>query len=310
MNEAIARLRSRLAGRRGGDRAGIAGAAATLAWVLLVLLFWLAGPSEGTVSGLGRLAALVGVVLPLVLIWTAVGLARMLADLRAEAAMLRARMEALRPEERAAADRDAALPAAPGRTALGALRPAPRPARPEQKQTGLRAGEPRQSDLPLDPPAPVHISPGELVAALDFPDGPDDHAAIAALRTALANPETARCIRAAQDVITLLAGHGVYMDDLPDSRADAQGWRRFLEGQRSGAQALGDIGDLAALDTAAMLMREDEVFRDAGHHFLRQYDRTLSRAAAGMDDPALAAAADTRSGRAFRLLAQVTGMFG
>ena len=98
--------------------------------------------------------------------------------------------------------------------------------------------------------------------------------------------------------------------DLPDSRADAQGWRHFLEGQRSGAQALGDIGDPAALDTAAMLMREDEVFRDAGHHFLRQYDRALSRAAAGMDDPALAAAADTRSGRAFRLLAQVTGMFG
>ena len=79
MNEAIARLRSRLAGRRGGDRASIAGAAATLAWVLLVLLFWLAGPSDGSASGLGRLAALVGVVLPLVLIWTAVGLARMLA---------------------------------------------------------------------------------------------------------------------------------------------------------------------------------------------------------------------------------------
>lgn len=218
--------------------------------------------------------------------------------------MLRTRMEALRPEERAAAERDAPLPAAPGRAATATLRPAPpRPARPA-------APEPRQSDLPLDQPEPPRVSPSELVGALNFPDGPDDHAAIAALRAALADPTTARTIRAAQDVVTLLARHGIYMDELPPGGDEAAGWRRFLDGQRSGLQALGRITDQTVLDIAGTLMREDEVFRDAAHHFLRQYDRTLSRAAAEMDDALLAAAASTRSGCAFRLLAQVTGMFG
>lgn len=220
--------------------------------------------------------------------------------------MLRARMEALRPEERAAAERDAALPSAPGRAATAGLRPAPR-----ASAAAARPVETRQSDLPLEQPAPaVEVSPTELVLALNFPDGPDDHEAIAALRTALLDHELARSIRAAQDVVTLLAKHGIYMDDLPPARHDAGKWRRFLDGQRTGMADLATIDDAKALDTGAALMREDEVFRDVAHHFLRQYDRTLARAAGGMDDGLLAAAVETRSGRAFRLLAQVTGMFG
>lgn len=298
MNEALDRLR---AAARKGDRATLIGAAVTAVWLLLVLLFWLMGPSGAASSGLGRLASLVGVILPPVLVWIAVGLARAIAELRAEAMMLRARMEALRPEERAAADRDAALPAAPGRAATATLRPAPARA--------PRVAEPRQPDLPLDQPETVRVPPADLVAALNFPDGPDDHRAIAALRAALADPETARSIRAAQDVVTLLARHEIYMDDLPPARVDAGAWRRFLDGQRSGTAALATIEDDAALDMVTALMRGDEVFRDAAHHFLRQFDRCLSRNAPDMDDALLAAATETRSGRAFRLLAQVTGMF-
>lgn len=303
MNDLIGRLRSAIARGRSGERAVLVGAGVSALWVVLVLLFWLTGPADGAPTGLGRLASVVGVVLPLVLIWTAVGLARTLADLRAEAVMLRARMEALRPDERAAAEQDAPLPDTPGRAAVAALRPSAR-------RAAARAAQPEQSDLPLDAPGPPPPSAAELIAALNFPDGPDDHVAIAALRVALGDPETARAIRSAQDVITLLARHGIYMDDLPDARADAAGWRRFLEGRRGDARALATIEDQAALDTAGALMAQDEVFRDAAQHFLRQYDRTLARFSAGMDDRALAAAVDTRSGRAFRLLAQVQGMFG
>ena len=65
-----------------------------------------AGVSGDTSSGgLARLAATVAVILPLVLVWIAVGLARAIAELRAEAVLLRTRMEALRPAERAAAER-------------------------------------------------------------------------------------------------------------------------------------------------------------------------------------------------------------
>lgn len=296
-------MRSRVSGRQAGDRATIIGLAVSAAWLILVAIFWLTGPSDSGASGLARLAAIVGVVLPLLLIWLAVGLARAIAELRAEATMLRARMEVLRPEERAAAERDAPIPSAPGRAATAALRPAPR--------ATARPVETRQTDLPLEQPEPaVEVSPTELVLALNFPDGPDDHEAIAALKTALLDHELARSIRASQDVVTLLAQHGIYMDDLPPTRHDAAKWRRYLDGQRTGMSDLATIDDNAALETATTLMREDEVFRDVAHHFLRQYDRTLARAVGDMDDSLLTAAVETRSGRAFRLLAQVTGMFG
>lgn len=303
MNDLMARLRAGVPRDLSRDRAALIGAAVSVLWVGLVLVFWLTGPTDVSATGLGRLASLVGVVMPLVLIWTAVGLARTLADLRAEAVMLRARMEALRPQERAAAEQDAPLPDTPGRAALAALRPAP-----PQTPAGQRPSPSRQGDLPLDTPPSVPPTTDELIAALNFPSGPDDHAAIAALRVALGDPATARAIRSAQDVITLLARHGIYMDDLPDAPADAGQWRRFLDGQRGGAPALAGIADQTALDTAAALMAQDEVFRDAGQHFLRQFDRTVTRFSAGMDDRALVAAMDTRSGRAFRLLAQVKGM--
>ncbi|HRO15349.1 MAG TPA: hypothetical protein PLL33_09950 [Paracoccus sp. (in: a-proteobacteria)] len=148
-----------------------------------------------------------------------------------------------------------------------------------------------------------------LVTALNFPDGPDDHAAIQALRTALSDPETARVIRAAQDVVTLLAKGGIYMDDLSPAAIPPAVWRRLAAGGRSAALTeLAAVSDAGMLDLAAGMMRNDEVFRDAAHHFLRQYDRTLARVGEDLNDTGLAAMADTRSGRAFILLAQVAAM--
>ncbi|HHY01612.1 MAG TPA: hypothetical protein GX686_01915, partial [Paracoccus sp.] len=123
-------------------------------------------------------------------------------------------------------------------------------------------------------------------------------------------PEAARTIRAAQDVVTLLAKHGVYADDLDRAALSAALWRRFLDGERGPALAQLASGDETSAEIAAGLIRSDEVFRDAAHHFLRQYDRTLARIAPELSDEALALLSDTRSGRGFALLAQVTGMFG
>ncbi|MBB1492557.1 hypothetical protein H5395_13645, partial [Paracoccus sp. MC1854] len=78
------------------DRAVVVGLVASAAWLLLVLLFWLLGPEGAPASGLVRLASLLGVVLPFALIWMAVGLAGAIADLRAEAMLLRTRLDMLR----------------------------------------------------------------------------------------------------------------------------------------------------------------------------------------------------------------------
>ncbi|MBB1498380.1 hypothetical protein [Paracoccus sp. MC1862] len=282
------------------DRAVVVGLVASAAWLLLVLLFWLLGPEGAPASGLVRLASLLGVVLPFALIWMAVGLAGAIADLRAEAMLLRTRLDMLR-----GAGQDA-----PARAEPEPPRMVPAPPVAARPAAAARAPAAAARPEPPRPAPPVRVSPVDLVTALNFPDGPDDHEAIAALRAALADPEAARIIRAAQDVVTLLAQHGVYTDDLPGPAASAGLWRRLMDGERGPALAALASGDDEVVEITAGLMQGDEVFRDAAQHFIRQYDKAMARVAAELEDVGLEALAVTRSGRAFGLLAQVTGRFG
>ena len=56
-------------------------------------------------------------------------------------------------------------------------------------------------------------------------------------------------------------------------------------------------------------MREDLVFRDAAHHFLRTFDKTFATFETNASDAELADMADTRTARAFMLFGRVTGTF-
>ena len=56
-------------------------------------------------------------------------------------------------------------------------------------------------------------------------------------------------------------------------------------------------------------MRQDTVFRDAAHHFLRQFDKTFTEFEKNASDQNVADLAETRTARAFMLLGRVTGTF-
>ena len=56
-------------------------------------------------------------------------------------------------------------------------------------------------------------------------------------------------------------------------------------------------------------MRQDPVFRDTAHHFLRQFDRTLNEFEQTATDQELSDLAETRTARAFMLLGRVSGTF-
>lgn len=296
----------RLAAAQTGERVLVAGVAASIGWLVLAGLLALLGSDSP--SGGGWLIWLVGLLLPLALIWLAVWSARALLALRAEAAVLRdmlARMQASEPgfePAPAAVPRHDPAPLAP---------PVPRRAPPAPVPVPRAPADSRQASLELDSPAAAELTGTELFYALNFPDGPEDREAIRCLRLALSDPGMARLIRAAQDVVTLLAGQGVYMDELAVPETDPALWSRFAEGTRGAAVAgLAVISDQAALRTAGEMLHGDEVFRDVAHHFLRHFDRLLSRRAQDNGPQLLAALAETRSGRAFLLLAQVTGMLG
>lgn len=308
-----------------------AAAGLSLVWVLAVGAYFFTGTMESGV--LGFVLVILAVFLPLALIWAVVTTLRSVRSLRAEAARLQATVEAMRAayvsnqhfgatmkpsverklDEIAAATRHTetalasfnsrrdtglTVPSADRKAAL--VQPAPQP---EAEQPGLALGTPAE-----DLRAPLSVT--DFVRAVQFPESPDDKEGFRALRLALENRDVAKLIRAAQDVLTLLSQEGIFMDDLKPDRARPELWRKFAAGERGrGIAALGGVRDRSSLALTAGRMREDPIFRDAAHHFLRTFDRTFSEFEKHASDADLADLADTRTARAFMLLGRVTGTF-
>ena len=304
-----------------------------LVWLVAVGAYvWTAPERTGT---LGLVLTLLVVFFPLALIWASVVTLRSVRQLRAEAQRLQATVEAMRAayvqsqqavqatvkpsvdkklDDLAASARhtETVLASFTSRrdqtlTQASADRKAalvtPRAAPPEQEQPRLALGTPAED---MRPP----LSVADFIKALQFPETPDDKDGFRSLRLALEDRTTAKLIRAAQDVLTLLAQEGIYMDDLKPDRARSELWRRFAAGERGRAiAALGGIRDRSSLALTTGRMREDTVFRDAGHHFLRCFDKTFAAFEPNATDEELAELADTRTARAFMLFGRVTGTF-
>lgn len=318
----------------GYSAAEIVAAALAVIWVAAVGIYFWTAPSEGGTDP-GPVLMLMVIFLPLALIWAAVTTFRSVRMLRAEAARLQSTVDAMRnaylaSQQSAAAAamkpsvekrldeiahsarqtetaivsftsrRDSSLsePSADRKAAL-----APARMLPADEQPTLALGTPAES---LRPP----LSVADFIRALEFPESPDDRDGFRALRLALEDRSVAKLVRAAQDALTLLAQEGIYMDDLKPDRARPELWRRFAAGERGRTiAALGGVRDRSSLALTAGRMREDPVFRDAAHHFLRAFDRTFAEFAENATDTEIAELADTRTARAFMLFGRVAGIF-
>jgi len=304
-----------------------------LIWVAAVVAQLVTSPDSVLTGPLSILMLLLVVFLPLALIWGIVSTARTIRALRDEAARLQVAVDAMRHayvlgqqtgtakpsverklEEIAAAQRKTESQLAmftsrrdttltvPSADRKAALSVPLAPAVPDEQPT-LALGTPSE-----DLRAPLSVA--DFIRALHFPESPDDKAGFRALRLALEDRQTSRLIRAAQDVLTLLSQEGIYMDDLKPERCRPEVWRRFAAGERSRAIAgLGGIRDRSSLALTAARMREDPVFRDAAHHFLRSFDRTFAEFEKNASDAELADLAETRTARAFMLFGRVAGIF-
>lgn len=312
----------------------IVAALLALVWVVAVIAYAMISPATDGGGLLGVVMTLLVVFLPLALIWAAVTTLRSVRVLRAEAARLQATVDAMRNAyllsqqtqaaikpvveqkldevaqvTKAAAGvlatfqtrRDPAM-TVPSADRKAALVP-PAQSAPQDEQPALALGTPAEE---LRPP----LSVADVIRALNFPENPDDRDGFRALRAALEDRNTAKLIRAAQDVLTLLSQEGIYMDDLRPDRARPELWRRFAQGERGRTiAALGGVRDRSSLALTAARMREDAVFRDAAHHFLRSFDKTFQDFEKVASDADLAELADTRTARAFMLFGRVTGIF-
>jgi len=154
------------------------------------------------------------------------------------------------------------------------------------------------------------LSNEHFIRALNFPESAEDEDGFVSLRLALKDRHAAQVIRAAQDVLTLLSQEGIYMDDLRPDRARPDIWRQFANGARGRAvAALGGVRDRSSLALSSARMKQDPLFRDSAHHFLRRFDQMFTRFEAEATDTEISALSDTRTARAFMLLGRVAGTF-
>ncbi len=311
---------------RRSTRTEMVASALSIIWLVAVAAYIFVAPDG--VGTLGLVMTLMMVFLPIAVIWVAVTTLRSVQELRSEAARLQSTVETMRASwvqsqvqpsvekkldeiERATKSTETALATFTSRRDTALTQPSADrkaalvvPQRPTgDDQPALALGTPAED---LRPP----LSVADFVRALQFPESPEDKDGFRALRLALEDRKVAKLIRAAQDVLTLLAQEGIYMDDLKPERARPELWRSFAQGERGGAVAgLGGIRDRSSLALTAGRMREDPVFRDAAHHFLRTFDKTFAEFETNASDAELVALADTRTARAFMLFGRVAGVF-
>ncbi len=170
-----------------------------------------------------------------------------------------------------------------------------------------------QSTLPLlgdkTPPAPITIR--ELIKALNFPDDEKDTEGFRVLQRALKDHVTSNLVHTAQAVLTMLSEDGIYMDDLRIENPDASAWRHFAKGARDNdVAALGMVRDRTALTMTKTRLKNDVVFRETVHGFLKQFDTILRDFEKTAKDGELEEMGKTRSANAFMLLGRVSGAFG
>lgn len=304
----------------------------SLIWLVGVALFFIVLPGEAstdqTIDSLRFVMTLMAIFLPIAMIWIAAMAARSARIVRDESQRLQSAIDAMR--QTYVADRQArgagidpsverrlneiARATQKTETTLATFATSRQTER--KPITNTPEAQPAASDQAslalgttaedIAPP----ISRVDLVRALNFPDTEADEIGFAALRRALKDRTGKQLIQASQDVLTLLSQDGIYMDDLRPDRARPEIWRRFANGERGKTvAALGGIRDRSSLALTAGRMREDMIFRDTSHHFLRKYDQMLVAFEAEATDEDIAALAETRTSRAFMLLGRVTGAF-
>lgn len=312
--------------------------ALSIVWILGISLFFAfvsgdGGETGAQIDSLRFVITLIAIFMPIALIWVAASAARSSRIIKEESARLQTAINAMRHTyiqqqqsgvvgmKSSVENKLEAIAAAQRKTdatlaTFTSIRPSSESETPQNRLTAPNTELPaaqEQASLALGTPAgsmaePLSIT--DLIRALHFPETTEDKEGFRALRRALQDRNVSQLVQAAQDVLTLLSQDGIYMDDLFPDRARPDIWRKFAHGMRGKPVAtLGGVRDRSSIALAAGRMRQDNIFRDSVHHFLRNFDHIFSEFEKSATDQEIIALADTRSARAFMLLGRVAGTF-
>jgi len=324
------KLKSGLINDTGASGTEVIAVVLSLVWMAAVGLFFLVLPpsdaAQGSVDSLRVVMTLIAIFMPVAMIWVAAAAARSARIIREESGRLHAAIDGMRQTYVSDRANHASAPTVERKlqeiahatknteTALATFASTRDAQKSAVTITSVRSSVPDdQPALALGTPAEDMTPPlprADLIRALNFPDTDQDMQGFAALRRALKDRQARQLVQASEDVLTLLSQDGIYMDDLRPDRARPELWRRFASGERGQQMAgLGGVRDRSSLALSAGRMREDIIFRDAAHHFLRKFDQMLATFEPTASDEDLVALSETRTARAFMLLGRVTGTF-
>ena len=299
-------------------------------WLVGVAIFFMITPSRPPVAegegGLRFMTTMLAIFMPVAMIWVAATAARASRVMREESQRLQSAIDAIRHAYISQAQGSGTVSEPSVARKLDEIAAAARKTettlatfqsrrdenhRPVQKPQEAAADD--QPALALGTQA-IDIAPllstEDFIRALNFPETAEDEVGFAALRRALKDRSASQLIQAAQDVLTLLSQDGIYMDDLRPDRARPEVWRQFSQGARGRhIAALGGIRDRSSLALTNARMKQDPIFRDAAHHFLRRFDKSFAEFEKAASDGEISALADTRTARAFMLLGRCAGTF-
>lgn len=300
----------------------------SLLWLGAAVIFMLRAPEGTEFQGLEFLLTMLVIFLPIAMIWVAATAARSARIIREESHRLQAAIDAIRhtyvtQQQNAAVSQEPSVArkldeiAERTKKTESALATFQSSRSENQRPVVERVEEPAPVDeqpvLALGTSAEELAPPllsDDFIRALNFPETAEDEAGFAALRRALKDRKAADLIQAAQDVLTLLSQDGIYMDDLRPDMARPEVWRQFAQGSRGRAvAALGGVRDRTSLALTNSRMKQDPIFRDTAHHFLRKFDRMMIEFETTASDADLTALGETRTARAFMLLGRVAGTF-
>ena len=283
----------------------------------------------GEPGGLRFLITMLAIFLPVAMIWVAATAARASRVMREESHRLQAAIDAIRQayvaqsqgrqlaSEPSVARKLDEIAAAARKTettlaTFATSRERPAPQRAKSDETTAEGDD--QVPLPFGTTAEDFALPlgrADFIRALNFPETTEDEEGFAAFRKALADREAKQLVQASQDVLTLLSQDGIYMDDLRPDLARPEVWRRFAAGERGRTvSALGGIRDRSCLALTSGRMKQDPIFRDTAHHFLRRFDKVFVAFCEDASDAEINELANTRTARAFMLVGRVAGIFG
>ncbi|MDP5217484.1 hypothetical protein Q5Y75_09670 [Ruegeria sp. 2205SS24-7] len=309
----------------------IAALALSVAWLVISVIFFVVVPGDdANADSVSMFVTMLAIFMPVAMIWVAAMAARASRVMREESQRLQAAIDAIR-NAYVSQQQNAAISSEPSVTrkldeiVKTAKKTETTLATFSTKRRGsdLLSPEPAAEPAPAEPDeqatlalgnAPEDMAPpmprGDFIHALNFPESADDTAGFSALRRALKNRQSAQLIQAAQDVLTLLSQEGIYMDDLRPDMARPEIWRQFAQGARGRAVAsLGGVRDRSSLALTSGRMKQDPIFRDAAHHFLRRFDQMFTEFEPDASDAEISALSETRTARAFMLLGRVAGTF-